>query len=61
MMESELKRCPHCGGEAELYKYWPAFGRRRQTVVRCTKCKCNSGAWGRRDKAIEAWNRREEK
>ena len=57
-MDVELKRCPHCGGEAELYQYCPAFERRIKTVVRCTKCRCNSGEWRRKDKAIEAWNRR---
>ena len=54
----ELKPCPFCGATAEINKYYPPFGRRIRVTVRCTKCKCNSGEWGRQDKAIEAWNRR---
>ena len=54
---SDLKPCPFCGSEAKLMYYYP-IGGRRQTVVNCTSCRCNSGRWGRSDKAIEAWNRR---
>ena len=55
---NELKSCPFCGAEAELYKYYPGFGRRVRVTVRCTACRGNSGKWGRTDKAVEAWNRR---
>ena len=55
---SDLKPCPFCGGEAKMYRYYPPFGRRSRVTVRCTICRCNSGEWGRKDKAIEAWNRR---
>lgn len=56
----KLKPCPFCGGEAELKQFYPAFGRRVKTTVECMVCRCNSGTWGRKDKAIEAWNRRAE-
>ena len=59
-MENEtiLKKCPFCGGEAKVHQYYPPFARRVRTTVRCTKCKCNSGEWGLKNKAVEAWNRR---
>ena len=58
MKNIELKPCPFCGREAEVYNHYPPFGRRVIVTVRCTKCRSNSGNWGRTDKAIEAWNRR---
>ena len=54
----ELKPCPFCGATAEVNKHYPPYGRRIKVIVRCTICRCNSGEWGRTDKAIEAWNRR---
>lgn len=43
----ELKRCPQCRGEAEIYNvrdenygYWPA-----QVGVRCKKCKLSRGSF----------------
>ena len=56
----ELKPCPFCGATAEINKHYPPFQRRVKVTVRCMKCRCNSGEWGRTDKAIEAWNRRVE-
>ena len=53
-----LKPCPFCGSEAKLEYHYPPFGKRRQSIVQCIRCRCNSGKWGRLDKAIEAWNRR---
>lgn len=55
---SELKPCPFCGGEAEVKRYYHPFSRRSRVTVKCMICRCNSGEWGRVDKAIEAWNRR---
>lgn len=56
----DLKPCPFCGGEAELYKHPRAvcFG------VICTKCKTSTGMFystfdkSAEDKAVELWNRR---
>lgn len=57
----ELKPCPFCGGEAELYTYWGGMGVHRYiNVVRCKKCRCNSGEWKIKPKAVDAWNRRAE-
>lgn len=56
----KLKPCPFCGEKAEFFHVYPPFGRRRLSVVQCTHCRCNSGKWGRSDKAIEAWNRRQD-
>lgn len=54
----QLKPCPFCGGKAVLRHFYPAFGARMRSKVICKKCRCNSGEWGRTDKAVEAWNRR---
>lgn len=56
-----LKPCPFCGADAEVFRYYPPFGRRSRVMVRCTSCKCNSGEHGRIDKAVEMWNRRVQK
>lgn len=59
MVENDLKPCPFCGSKAKMYRYYHhAFSNRVQTIVECTKCRCNSGDWGRVDEAIKAWNRR---
>ena len=58
MADIKLKPCPFCGGEAEIYRYYPSFHERIRTMVRCKNCRANSGAWGKSDKAIDAWNRR---
>lgn len=55
---TKLKPCPFCGGEAKIDKWYAGFGRRMSVTVQCTKCRGNSGAWHRTDKAVEHWNRR---
>lgn len=39
----DLKACPFCGADAEIHRYYPPFGRRVRTTVRCTSCRANSG------------------
>ena len=55
---ADLKPCPFCGGEAELFQHYPYMRRRVVSSVCCKSCRANSGTWGRKDKAIEAWNTR---
>ncbi len=51
----ELKRCPFCGGTAEIFmKDWPYA----KTAVRCTKCKTETKGFGSAADAVEAWQRR---
>ena len=60
---SDLKRCPFCGGEAELYES-EAYNLKTETkeknirwFVICEQCTAlTCGAL--KEKAIEAWNRR---
>lgn len=59
MSEISLKACPFCGGEARLKQYYPYMKRRVVTRIYCQKCRANSGDWGIKDKAIEAWNTRQ--
>lgn len=56
---SEIKECPFCGGEAyvvkdetqQLYKW----------RVECSCCFANTDNFFEMKKAVEAWNRREDK
>ena len=55
-MES-IKICPFCGGEAEIHKHYPPFGRRVRTTIEsetdgtlkgwmpwyCSECGCGVG------------------
>ena len=54
MSEEKLRRCPFCGGEAELEingLYWD---------INCKRCLANVGAYKcyNKKQAIEAWNKR---
>ena len=73
-LNSELKPCPFCGGEAEIYAY-EAEGAtydkdtlgfvdveiRTVFGVGCPVCGCIIADKTSEQKAIEAWNRRAEK
>ena len=58
MDKQELKPCPFCGGEAEIYenniiKSLPSYR------VFCANCYSRTyGMYDKLDDAIEAWNRR---
>ena len=52
MSNKELKPCPFCGGEAELYYY---FG---SVWVHCTGCDKNFTIFDTEKDAIKAWNTR---
>ena len=59
MNSYDLKPCPFCGGEAEVYCDTQYGGTQYQ--VWCTSCSATVGRawfWNKRD-VIEAWNRRE--
>lgn len=58
---TELNKCPFCGGEAKIEKYTDGT----YAVVCSSKkneCEVQPTTWWhwRREKAIEAWNRRAE-
>lgn len=51
-MESKLKKCPFCGGNAEVEM---TVG--RQYAVACSECDCNlANIYNTEDEAIVAWN-----
>ena len=61
--EPELKRCPFCGGEAEVVGHYVKGGPNNyQYFVRCKRYKVAPMVYGmnfkKKEKAIEAWNRR---
>ena len=66
----ELKRCPFCGGEAELhnrpvYTCWQPYSpetAKRKHYAQCTSChtQCGFEEYDAPDLATEAWNRRVE-
>lgn len=50
--EPEPKKCPFCGGEAEVDGFPLRY-------VRCKECGAETGAFDSEGEAIKAWNRRE--
>lgn len=62
-MSDELKPCPFCGGEPEIYNPFHLLGSPRKAAtyhggVRCRDCGCESRPTTPPEKAIAAWNRR---
>ena len=57
-MNTELKPCPFCGGEAEKKKY--SFQNKLVYVVMCSVCTSRSPMFleEAKERAIIAWNRR---
>lgn len=69
----ELIPCPFCGGpgrkECHVIEKEATPGSQRSLIcprqerviflVRCEECGCRTGEFHSKDKAIEAWNRRE--
>lgn len=53
----QLKKCPFCGGEAEV-KYAYSFGFTRNYEAECMKCFCTVGVYLTEAEAITAWNTR---
>lgn len=53
---SNLKPCPHCGGEAEYRE-----GSSTARYIRCKKCGCRTGSSRDIAKLAEAWNDRRER
>lgn len=65
-MDKELKPCPFCGGEAKLRQYREKFlldnKPRDCYMVLCKEkdCGCGTSYEKTSEKAIAAWNRRQE-
>ena len=63
MAEIKLKICPFCGGEAKVFKHKKAmasFGTLFSYEVECAYCFCRTGLYPSEEKAVNAWNRRED-
>ena len=59
-MESELRACPFCGGEAVFATLRAAPGEEPRGYVRCENRCCEQSLVMGKSNAIEAWNRRAE-
>ncbi len=58
-MTKELKPCPFCGGEAEIFKMTSESDKEFECwYVICEECTIQTPACITRDEASEAWNRR---
>ena len=58
---TELKKCPFCGGEAELIEYYiKGVANKKNYFVRCEHHCCKTMNFRKTNTAIEAWNRRVE-
>ena len=53
----ELKRCPFCGGKAELSVKHGFKGEVIAAFVYCTKCGVSTLSYASQSTAIESWNR----
>ena len=62
---SELKPCPFCGGKAHIEFDYNGVIESPEKIwaysVICERCATSSGLCCSKEKAIEAWNRRDEK
>lgn len=55
----ELKPCPFCGGEADIFTSAEVgYLRSNGFTVRCCNCFCGTGMYKDIARAKEAWNRR---
>lgn len=54
----DVKNCPFCGGRARVVTKYLMVDKRYISVVKCTKCKANSGSYATEYQAIRYWNKR---
>lgn len=54
----EIKKCPFCGGEAEIVVCNILYESNNKYIVRCKKCSAETDLCETREKAVERWNER---
>ncbi len=59
-MKEELKRCPFCGGKAEIREIATRTSSIGGFYVMCTKCKTSGDNYSKAETATRAWNIRTE-
>lgn len=60
--DGTFKRCPFCGGEADLRIYDPPFvPHTMRYYVACSNCGAMTHPWNLKERAIALWNRRQDK
>ena len=55
---SELKPCPFCGSEADVYTWRNELERINPTKIQCKMCGASTLTYDRVKQAYDAWNRR---
>ena len=60
-MSEKLKRCPFCGGNAELESSYADYVGSGLHKIVCQACGCQTNYEHPMQKAVDAWNRRVEK
>ena len=60
-MSEKLKRCPFCGGNAELESSYADYVGSGLHKIVCKVCGCQTNYEHPMQKAIDVWNRRAEK
>lgn len=60
-MSEKLKRCPFCGGNAELESSYADYVGSGLHKIVCKVCGCQTNYEHPMQKAIDLWNRRAEK
>ena len=56
-MDSMLKPCPFCNGEAEHIKTH-LYGKISGHFIACKKCECQSKIYSSKQNAFKFWNKR---
>ena len=55
----ELKKCPFCGGEAEIVTFLTAIMHKKRFQVKCTVCFCSTDWYNLSEKEAKSkWNKR---
>ena len=55
---TEIKKCPHCGGKAEIKNIYTQTGSHLGVIITCVECENRTAYKDTEPEAIAAWNKR---